>query len=138
MGAAANGSETPPSLSLASADTVYMPQAENEVTSGFAPNAPKPEPVSKAQAKPAAVSALEGSLAAPVKVTFSPVSPFVGLAVSEVIDGATFVTWTVACATSVRPPLSVTCTFTVGVAGPSSGEKLTDWPGVSKVPLSSR
>jgi hypothetical protein len=94
--------------------------------------------VSKAQPKPAAVSAPEGSVAAPVKVTFSPVSVLVGLAPSEVIVGATLETSTVACATSVSPPLSVTCTFTVGVAGPSSGEKLTDCPGVSKVPLSSR
>src|SRR5207237_4019521 len=64
--------------------------------------------------------------------------PVAGLGVSEVTGGATFVTCTVACATSVRPPSSVTCTFTVGVAGPSSAENVTDCPGVSKVPLPSR
>src|SRR5919198_478135 len=118
--------------------TVYVPQAENDVTNGFAPNAPKPEPVSNAQAKPAAVSGPEGSVAAPVNVTFCPAIVFVGLAVSELIVGATFEMSTVACATSVRPPLSVTCTFTVGIAGPSSAEYVTDWPAVSKLPLSSR
>src|SRR5207302_11465783 len=138
MGGDVNGSETPPSLSLASADTVYAPHAANDVTNGLVPKAPKPEPVSKAQPKPTAVSALEGSVAAPVNVTFSPASVFVGLAVREVIVGATFVTWTIASATSERPPSSMTRTFTVGVAGPSGAENVTDCPGVSKVPLPSR
>ena len=115
-----------------------MPHAANDVTKPLLPNAPKPEPVSKAQVNPAAVSGADGSVAAPVSVTPWPVSVFAGAAVRDVIVGATFVMFTVACATVAAPRLSVTWRLTVGVAGPSAAENDTDWPGVSKVPLPSR
>src|SRR3954451_24367350 len=98
----------PPSLSCAFAATVYEPQAANEVTNPLLPNAPKPEPVSNAQVKPAAVSGTEGSVAAPVNVTGCPVSAFAEEPMSDVIVGAMFVTFTVACATVDAPSASVT------------------------------
>ncbi len=56
----------------------------------------------------------------------------------KVAVGGTLRTVTVTWSVAVWPMSSVTCTRTVGVAGPSSAEKPTLWPGVSKLPLPSR
>ena len=56
----------------------------------------------------------------------------------KVAVGGTFCTSTVVCAVAVCPTSSVTCTRTTGLDGPSPAEKLTLWPGVSKLPLLSR
>src|ERR1044072_6249102 len=133
-----NGADTPRSLSRALASTVYAPQAGNDTANPFAPNAPKPLPASKAQLKPALVSAVDGSIAIPVNVTPCPTRPFSGLAARAVTVGATIATMTVDCAVDVRPSSSVTRTFTTGDDGPSSAEKDTLCPDVSNVPLSSR
>src|ERR1044072_9420635 len=91
-----NGADTPRSLSRALASTVYAPQAGNDPANPFAPNAPKPLPVSKAQLKPALVSAVDGSVAIPVNVTPCPTRPFSGLAARGVPVGATVATGRVA------------------------------------------
>ena len=106
-------------MSLASAATAYVPQAPKVVAKPLLPKAPKPEPVSNAHVKPAATSGIDGSVAAPVRMTSWPTTPFVGLGVSETTVGGTFEIETVAEAIAVSPLPSVTLTLTVGVAGPS-------------------
>jgi len=71
------------------------------------PNNPKPEPLSNAQVNPAVVSGVDGSVAVPVKVTASPVNVVAGDPVSDVIVGATFVTFTVASATGLTTPAAL-------------------------------
>src|SRR2546421_270103 len=115
-----------------------MPQASKVATNPLLPKEPNPEPGSNAHVKPAAVSGADGSVAVPVKVTPCPTSAFGELGVSEAIVGATFVTAIVACATSARPPSSVTRTFTTGEYGPSTAENVAVCPGVSNVPFPSR
>ena len=133
-------SVTPPSLSRIFPPTVRVPALDvaHEVVE-LVPNAPYPEPSpqSNAYVNPAAVSAADGSLGlVSASANGKPANAWLGAA--NVAVGATLVICTVACATAVRPPSSVTRTFTMGEAGPSAAANVTACPAVSNVPLPSR
>jgi hypothetical protein len=87
--------------------------------------------------KPAATSADEASSGAVGESeTAKPAKANAGAV--NVAAGATFEMLTVVVSTAVKPPLSVTWTFTVRDAGPSVAARSTFWPVVSNVPFLSR